>query len=229
MGNIETKILDYYKGIELRKYKSYRGEQGSGYYVVFNNQRIGGVSIGSEEAELISNISKIVEAEYILKIGVAFGFSTVCFALSYPKSKICAIDNFSENNKTNSDFIRNIAINILKQFDNIDLFVGESPGSIKECASSVHCTAFSIVFIDAEHTNFASFNDFQGCLPYLNKKSIVFWHDVDKIKEAFDFSFLYCGLFSNKVELNTWGRLGLYFNIDEHPELFVFLNPLIKT
>jgi len=224
----KNEIVEYIKnlykniGVVLYNYDSYRGLQDSGFYVKSGDSRIGGVSIGSREIEIFYDIANLVHAKITYNIGVAFGISCLAFALSNKFNFVIGIDNFSENNQSDPNHIKELAYNVFSKVPNIIIVEGTSPVINKIALKNIP-DPLSIVFIDADHTEDAARNDFLGILPYLDKSSIVIWHDIDKIPITFENAIYDTELFDNKIKLLTWGRIGIYLNEIENSQLFNYL------
>jgi len=225
MQNIFNRIKSIYdnEGLSLNVYKSYRGEKGAGFYLEKNNLRVGGVSIGEMEINLLCKIVKKLKSKYTYNIGVAFGVSTLSFALASENNFVIAIDNFSENNQGDPNYVKNIASKVLSTLNNVNLFIGVSPVDNEICLNNID-TKLSIVFIDGEHTDEAATLDFRGTIPYIDEKSVIIWHDIDKIPKTFENEILYTSFFDTKIKLSTWGRIGIYLNSSHNKSLLNLLN-----
>jgi hypothetical protein len=80
----------------------------------------------------------------------------------------------------------------------------------------------SIAFIDGMHEEEAAKKDYRGLIPFIDKKTVVLWHNTYSVrntfKECFDPS-----LFDRSHILHTYGVMGIYFNSAEHPGLEGYL------
>lgn len=222
-------LLQSYKDFPLFPYKSYRGDKGNGYYLDLNGKRIGGVSIGSQEVEILSKIIQLSDAKNIYVIGVAFGFSTLCMLLANPNAEIYAIDNFMENNGDAYHYVESIAKQVLGQYLNIHLYIGTSPQDTPGCLLGLPInTKLNIAFIDGEHTDSAATADYIGLRTYIDDHSIVIWHDTDKISNAFQNMFDR-KIFDRSIKLPTWGRIGVYLNSRNHPLINEYLSSIERS
>jgi predicted O-methyltransferase YrrM len=215
-------LLRLYRDVPLSPYQQNGGESGSGFCLVREGQRVGGVSIGTEEVEILARIAQLSGARFAYTVGVAFGFSTACLALANPAMTVFGIDNYAEDIGDRSGYVEGIARRILGSLPNVHLCIGTSPQDTPRCLSALPPdTPLSLVFIDGEHTELAATADFMGCRPYINDETIVVWHDIDKIPKTFESLSM---PFHRTLRLSTWRHLGVYLNPRHHGAVEEYLS-----
>jgi predicted O-methyltransferase YrrM len=195
---------------------------------VKSQTKLTGSSIGEDEVKIFFDICRIVKPSASYVIGHAFGLSTFCLALAYPENHVIAIDNWSEGEE--GSIAKKLTESIIEtnRLSNVSIYTGSSP---KDTPSALACIEksnkgkLSLAFIDGLHTNEAASADFTGILPYLDEKSVVLWHNVHVVSEAFDSGYNEKEklLFDQKSVLRTHGPLGIYYSKNAHPLLHIYL------
>jgi hypothetical protein len=119
-------------------------------------------------------LSKVVRFDRIFVIGNSFGFGTFVLADLFPQASIDVIDAEIEglDVKLGSELTRKIAA---ETFTNVNLTKGFSP---QDLPTAVRSSSYDFVFIDGLHTNEQVWKDWQGMKPYLDKCSVVYFHDI---------------------------------------------------
>ena len=152
-----------------------------------NDFCVTGGGISPVEIYLFETLSKVYLPNNIYIVGNAFGWSTVIMALSFPKSKIVAIDSGlgGVDSKLGIDLTYEIAKN-----EGFDCCVeyGVSPDDTKQIID-LHFgeEKLDLVFIDGYHSNEQQLKDYQGIKIRCNKECVFLFHDVInyKMEESF--------------------------------------------
>jgi predicted O-methyltransferase YrrM len=186
-----------------------------------------GTSIGEDEIRILYDLAQLTDPTNVYVIGNAFGFSTCCIALAAPRSRVIAIDNWSEGE--NSLLARDLTAQIVasNSIKNVYVHTGSSPNDTRAaltCAGLADRDRLSWVFIDGMHTDSAATQDFVGVLPYLDHQSIVLWHNAYSIRNAFRDTFAGPArkLFDHAIVLRSYGPLGVFYNSAAHPLLHAY-------
>lgn len=218
---LEAQLLAHYKDVQLDQYVSYRGQEDCGFCLKQNGKRIGGVSAGRKELKILFDVVQLIEARQTLQIGVAFGLSTHALAIASQVNQITAMDNYTELDA--DGFVQEIARQTLSIHSNVDLQVASSPANTAHCLHHLAPNEkLSLAFIDGMHTDEAATADYDGFASFLNPKSVVLWHDIDKVNHAFHDCFDE-NLFDLKLSLSTWGHMGVYINSAYHSDAITYL------
>lgn len=235
-----TKIVnDYYHHIEACKktlFALYEGEKLErkivargggwtwGYRLMVGDQMATGSSIGEDEIKFFLDLPHIVDARYSFCIGVAFGLSTFTLALAKPDHLVFGIDNYTERAGDATDHARELVQRVIRErVTNVHLHIGTSPQNTAACLARMPKEKkLSIVFIDALHRNPAATADFQGVKPFLNEDSVILWHNVNSVHQAFTESFP-PELFDRRFVLHTYGIMGIYYNSTRHAHLEAYI------
>lgn len=228
IDELEAQLLAHYADVPLSRYDSYRGLEDAGLCIVQNGERIGGVSAGKRELKILYDLVRIVGAKQTLQIGVAFGLSTHALASASAENQITAMDNFSEH-PGEGGIVKDIARRTLSNYPNVNLRVATSPVDTAQCLNHLAPDEkLCLAFIDGMHTNEAAAADYKGLRYFLNSRSVVLWHDIDQVNEAFHNCFD-TTLFDLRIRLRTWGNMGVYINSSEQPAATAYLksSPLI--
>ena len=196
-----------------------------GYELFVNGKKATGSSIGEDEIKLLFDLSHIINARFSYCIGVAFGFSTFNLALAKPDTLVFGIDNYSERAGPSTEYARELVERIIQdRCLTVYLHIGTSPEDTPTCLSSLpRDEKLSLVFIDGLHRNPAAKADFDGIRPFINSKTVILWHNVYSVSEAFMECFDQ-QLFDQNYVLRTYGVMGIYFNAVEHPSLDRYLH-----
>jgi predicted O-methyltransferase YrrM len=193
------------------------------------HSKMTGTSIGEDEIRIFYDLCQLIRPRRSMVIGNGFGLSTLAIGLAWPKGEVVALDNWSEGKAglaachLSEQVVREGCLE-----DRVRIHTGSSPQDIP---AALHPWAshgkpmLALAFIDGMHTNHAAAADFNGLRPYLDKKSVVLWHNVHKTKTAFEEA-------ANAKEnviwnqahvLRTYGPLGIFFHAEEHPLLLRYL------
>jgi predicted O-methyltransferase YrrM len=183
-------------------------------------------SIGEDEIKIFYDLSSIARPAVSYVIGNSFGLSTFALALANRDGVVVAIDNWSEPEL--GDANRALSEEIIKQtpFPNVRLYTGTSPTDTQAALTSVlHDRPLAFAFIDGLHRNEAAAADYRGLIPYLDRRSLVLWHNVNCVDQAFLESYDRHGrqLFDTAVVLRTHGPMGVFFSAAEHPKVMEYL------
>ena len=192
-------------------------------------EKITGSSIGEDEIKLFYDLCQLVQPTYSYIIGNGFGFSTFCLALAWPAGEVIAIDNWSEGEQ--GLLARDLALRIIEanNLRNVHIHTGSSPQDTPAALAPLRALhesgRLSLLFIDGLHTNEAARADFLGALDYLDRHSVVLWHDVHAVRETFELCYQMKGnaLFDRHFVLRTYGPMGIYYNSQAHPLIDSYL------
>ena len=136
-----------------------------------NNVLSGCPGVALQEIMFFEQFREFISPQRILIIGNAFGWSTIAFALIFPKAKTVAIDPNSEGvNFTNELIARNSL--------SACAVVGRSPENVAEIASRHLGGSVDFSLIDAIHTNEAIIADFAAVKATAVDQAFYLFHDV---------------------------------------------------
>lgn len=187
-------------------------------------------SIGDDEIKLFYDLCQIVQPTRSYIIGNSFGLSTFCLATAWPSGSVVAIDTWGDVDT------RNLAKPLFERIissrgiGNVQVHAGpspqETPLAVKLFPPVEGSQAISLYFIDGLHRNPAALDDFVGALPYLDRSSVVLWHNVNDVAESFETAYERHGrsLFDQHHVLRTHGPMGIDYSSEAHPELHAYLN-----
>jgi predicted O-methyltransferase YrrM len=183
-------------------------------------------SIGDDEIKLFYDVCQLVRPSLSYVIGNSFGLSTFCLALAWPAGRVAAIDNWSEPDT--QVLARPLTERIVAARGwerRVHIHTGSSPGDTPAALAAAGGGPVSLFFIDGWHRDPAALADFVGALPHLDRRSVVFWHNVNEVAGAFEFAYRDHAreLFDEHVVLRTQGPMGVYYNRTEHPGLHTYL------
>lgn len=185
-------------------------------------------SIGDDEIKLFYDCCQLLNPVRTYVIGNSFGLSTFTFALALPEQEVIAIDNWSEPGIGELTKSLSEAIIAAASLTNVRLVTGTSPQDTAKALNPSGPTArapISIAFIDGLHRNHAAKADYDGLIPFLDNQSVVFWHNVNDVDDAFTSAYFQHGVnhFDRKLVLRTHGPLGVFFSSEAHPQLQSYL------
>lgn len=195
-----------------------------GYRLLVDGQMATGSSIGEDEIRIFLDLPHLLDARYSFCVGVAFGLSTFCLALSKADNIVHCIDNYSERMGSATNRAKEFVLKTIEaHFPNVRLTIGTSPEDTVQCLSELSDKEkLSIAFIDGFHSNEAAEADFHGMGSYIDQKTVVLWHNADAISHAFESCFD-PSLHDRRHILKTYGTMGIYYNSKEHPVLTSYL------
>jgi predicted O-methyltransferase YrrM len=195
-------------------------------------EKISGSSIGDDEIRIFYDICQLIHPKQTVIIGNGFGLSAFALALSHPDNEVVAIDNWSEGEF--SIAARDLSLDICKSAklqDRVHIVTGTSPQDTPRAMQYFDKhkeIKVDLAFIDGYHTNEAAAADYQGLLPYLDSHSIVLWHNVYSVREAFQDAVMKENdrLWDQEMVLRTFGPLGVYYETKTYPKLHQYFQNL---
>lgn len=193
------------------------------YLDVVGPNDITGTSIGADEIKLFFDLGALIDLRSSLVIGNAFGLSTFCLAMA-SRNEVAAIDNWSQGRF--GAVARELCERIidLHGIPNVRLHTGSSPGDVPAALARLP-VPLSLVFIDGWHSNEQVELDFLAVRPFLDRRSIVLFHDCRLVYEGFKRVYRdhAASLFAQQCVLHTYGQMGVYYNSTEHPAFDAYL------
>lgn len=223
----KSELFDLYEGAHLQRKRVSRGGGWTwGYVLVGDEGKASGSSIGEDELKFFLDLCLLTEPESAYVIGHAFGLSTFALALAGgPDCRVFAIDNWNEGADPQS--AKQLSESLLRsrrQLANVRLHTGSSPADTPRALKDLD-RSLSLIFIDAEHSDLAAYEDFAGCLPFIDDSTICVWHNVDSTVGAFDRAWKVSSqqFFDQRYVLHTYGPMGIFFRRSRHPGLESYL------
>lgn len=219
-------LLNLYAGYEIRtrgpsprwEAKAPRGAHGFEFWT--NGRKATGSSVGADEIDLLMGLACRLRIRSALGVGVAFGVSTFALAFGNPNAIVVGIDDYSERAGPGSQQARTLVESVLAdRCPRVRLHIGRSPESTAAALVGVPLP-LGLLFIDGLHTEEASMADFRGALPYLDRRSVVLWHDTHMggVRRSWRRS-QKIGPHRQHRQLRTYSAMGISYNAAEHPWL----------
>lgn len=137
------------------------------------------LSVSKCEARLLANLVILENANSILEIGTAFGYSAAWLAYGLSnnglRGRLYTIDDYSEGD--HPDKIRGLAQNLWRttQLDHlIELKVGRSP----EVLGHGDVPSIDLAFIDGEHRKHQPLIDYRAVVEFMSEDGLIVFHDA---------------------------------------------------
>ena len=179
MQKLHDTLASWYQGLGLPR-PSIRASNHGGGAVWLPGYFLGGGAL-PYDLELMVRLSKGHfgrRARSIVGIGNAFGYSTLAFAVLFPRARVDVMDAEVEgtHNHNGSQWTRTIsAAHGLE----VNLHIGRSPADVPKIFSKNGDLPIDIAFIDGLHTNAQQYADWSALHPHLRKAGhVVILHDV---------------------------------------------------
>lgn len=131
----------------------------------------GSYGLALQEVMFLEHFRDYLQPRSILVIGNAYGWSTLALALIFPGARVVAIDPFQDGNALT---------NALARANGLDAIAvdGHSPVDVAAVAAAHLPGPLDLCLIDAVHDGESIQRDFAACLPLLDARGVVLFHDV---------------------------------------------------
>ncbi|MBD3749808.1 MAG: class I SAM-dependent methyltransferase [Sphingobacteriales bacterium] len=121
-------------------------------------------------AQLLYRLVKDFEPKNVIELGTCLGITTSYFKKAVPQARVITIEGCPQTAAIAKGNFQQLSL------DDIELVIGNFDDQLPRVLNTQD--AFDLIYIDGNHTQEATLNYFNWCLPKIHEKSVMIFDDI---------------------------------------------------